>query len=1163
MLNSLPLAKVLITILRRSPFARSALFGLALTATLFTIAYFSSSESGAGFGTGSTRRGSSQWLRAEHEREREEREEREERRREGKGLEEEFSESERRQDWFYQQRAYPLTKIPQSARLEAFEQWAETERTQTELRKRGKLAAVPEQEIAWAALGPRPVLDGQVFGTRNQLDPNLAVRTAVSGRVTAIALDSRYNGTTNQTVYVGGAQGGLWRSLDNGKNWTPLTDGLPSLAIGAVAIDPTNPDVIYVGTGEPNRSGDSYYGAGLFKTTNGGQSWTQIVGPTSTTDPKLPVFLNCTFSRIAIDPSKPSTVFVATNTGFFLSAATTPGPAPLGNRGLWKTTDGGLTWINVNPTVSKLDRLASDVVIDPRNPRIVYSGITSEGIFRSDTGGDLLSWKYLNRGLPARTDNKGNDNYERIVLTIGPPLGTSSASTVYAAFAGVDDNLLGIFRSTDQGENWTAVTRPQAPGQANYNLALVADPTNGNILYYGTQANEEYDGGTVYRSLDAGRSWDDLSVDVVTSGGTGTLAPIGLHPDTHCFAVSPANSNILFTGNDGGIWRSDNAKSNEWRWNNLNTNLNITQFQSVAVHPYDPNLVIGGTQDNGTNLYNGNPAWTHIDDGDGGAALIDQSNPSILYHTFYNIKSQGDGAVIGPVVSFNGGQTWIERGCFGCVEPKSGNFNPNDRVAFYAPMTLNTGYSGANANAIYFGTYRVYRSIDNGRNWMGLGGGVDGFGVDLTKGQGVITTLAAYPSRGGIDAVGEIVWAGSSDGMIYVTQNAHEIAKTRFHNVTRSPLPNRFVTDIALDVRNVQRAVATFSGFNRATPSTPGHVFLTENFGASWFDISGNLPDVPVNAAVIDPTRPTTIFIGTDIGVFQSNDNGRNWVRLGNNFPSVSVLQMEYHQPSGSVIAATHGRGVYRLTINPRPLSTVSAASFGGAGLASEAIVTSFGVDLATKSESANKVPLPTVLAGTRVYVRDAFGTERIAPLFFVSPNQVNYQVPAGSVPGIATVTILDSEGRASVGFANLSFVSPGLFTANANGSGPPTGAVYRLRADGTSSIEPLSQPQGSSNVPIPIDVSNPNEQVYLVLFGSGFRYRSALSAAIVTFSPLVNGAFTPVNGSVSFVGKQGALVGLDQLNVRAPSTLAGRGEVNLGFNVDGRQANAVRVNFK
>jgi uncharacterized protein (TIGR03437 family) len=231
--------------------------------------------------------------------------------------------------------------------------------------------------------------------------------------------------------------------------------------------------------------------------------------------------------------------------------------------------------------------------------------------------------------------------------------------------------------------------------------------------------------------------------------------------------------------------------------------------------------------------------------------------------------------------------------------------------------------------------------------------------------------------------------------------------------------------------------------------------------------------------------------------------------------------------------------------------------------LASEAIVTSFGVDLATKSEAANKVPLPTVLAGTRVYVRDAFGTERIAPLFFVSPNQVNYQVPAGSVPGIATVTILDSEGRASVGFANLNFVSPGLFTANANGSGPPTGAVYRLRADGTSSIEPLSQPQGSSNVAIPIDVSNPNEQVYLVLFGSGFRYRSALSAATVTFSPLVSGAFTPVNGSVSFVGKQGALVGLDQLNVRAPSTLAGRGEVNLGFNVDGRQANAVRVNFK
>lgn len=1149
----LPLANALSNTLRRSVFARATLFGLSLPVGLFIFAYFSKVQPDTDSVAKKSRRGSSQWLRAEHENEGKEKE-----------MGEEFREGEKRREWFYQQRAYPLTEIPQTARLEAFEQWAETERVQNLLRKRGKLAAVPEQEIAWAALGPRPVLNGQVFGTRSELDAKLAVRTAVSGRVTAIALDPRYNGTTNQTVYVGGAQGGLWRSLDNGQNWTPLTDSLPSLAIGAVAIDPTNPDVIYLGTGEPNRSGDSYYGAGLFKTTNGGQSWTQITGPTSTTDPKLPVFLNCTFSRIAIDPSKPSTVFVATNTGFFLSAATTPGPAPLGNRGLWKTTDGGLTWINVNPTVSKLDRLASDVVIDPRNPKVVYTGITSEGIFRSETGGDLLSWKYLNKGLPARTDNKGNDNYERIVLTIGPPIGTSTASTVYAAFAGVDDKLLGIYRSTDQGENWAAVTRPQAAGQANYNLALMADPTNGNILYYGTQANDAYDGGTVYRSLDAGRSWEDLSVDVDIQDGINTLPqPIGLHPDTHCFAISPANSNILFTGNDGGIWRTDSAKTNVWRWNNLNTNLNITQFQSVAVHPYDPNLVIGGTQDNGTNLHYGAPAWTHIDDGDGGAVLIDQSNPSVIYHTFYNIKSQGNGAVIGPVVSLDGGQTWIERGCFGCVEAVSGDLNPNDRVAFYAPMTLNTGYSGANGNAIYFGTYRVYRSIDQGRNWMGLGGGVDGYGADLTKGQGVITTLAAFPSRGGIDAVGEVVWTGSSDGMIYVTQNAHEIAKTRFRNVTRAPLPNRFVTDIALDVRNVQRAVATFSGFNRATSNTPGHVFLTENFGASWTDISGNLPDVPVNSAVLDPTRPATIFVGTDIGVFQSTDNGRTWVRLGNNFPSVSVLQMRYHQPSGSLIAATHGRGVYRLTLNPRPLSTVSAASFGGAGLAGEAIVTSFGVDLATKSESANKVPLPTTLAGTRVYVRDAFGTERIAPLFFVSPNQVNFQVPAGSVPGQATITILDSDGKASVGYATLNFVSPSLFTANANGSGPPTGAVYRVRADGSTSIEPLTQAQGSTNAAAPIDVSNPNEQVYLVLFGTGFRYRSALSAATVTFSPVTANAFPPVNGSVSFVGKQGALVGLDQLNARVPATLAGRGEVNLGFNVDGRQANTVRVNFK
>src|SRR5262249_27597688 len=159
--------------------------------------------------------------------------------------------------------------------------------------------------------------------------------------------------------------------------------------------------------------------------------------------------------------------------------------------------------------------------------------------------------------LPPKEDKDGNPIFGRIALAIGPPIGTSSGSVIYAAFAGVDENLLGIFRSTDNGENWSQVTTPQVPGQANYNLALTVDLTNGNDVFYGTSANEAYSGGVVHRSLDAGRSWEDISV----SGGllNNNQSGIGLHPDTHAITISPANHNILFTGNDGGVWRTDNA----------------------------------------------------------------------------------------------------------------------------------------------------------------------------------------------------------------------------------------------------------------------------------------------------------------------------------------------------------------------------------------------------------------------------------------------------------------------------------------------------------------------------------------------------------------------------------------------------------------------------
>ncbi|MEO6725257.1 MAG: hypothetical protein ABIP14_08135, partial [Blastocatellia bacterium] len=337
-----------------------------------------------------------------------------------------------RQDWFYYQRAYPAKIIPPDAPLRMREQLETEELRLQQARLSAGLEADPQQQLVWAALGPAPIANGQTF---------TASGSAVSGRVTAITLDPGYNGTTNQTVYVGAAQGGIWRSTDNGANWTPLLDNQPSLAVGAIAIDPTNPNVIYVGTGEGNRSGDSYYGQGLLKSTDGGATWAQITGPVSTTAPGLPAFINCSFMSIEIDPVNPSTLYVATNIGLSGGASGGSGVVGIGNRGIWKSTDGGANWRNLNPGNFDVDRTATDVLVDQRRPQRVFAAILNVGIFRSDQGGEPGTWTKLEGGWPAT--NTTTPTFTRVELAAGPPIAPSSDSVVYAAFAAPNSDLLG------------------------------------------------------------------------------------------------------------------------------------------------------------------------------------------------------------------------------------------------------------------------------------------------------------------------------------------------------------------------------------------------------------------------------------------------------------------------------------------------------------------------------------------------------------------------------------------------------------------------------------------------------------------------------------------------------------------------------------------------
>lgn len=249
--------------------------------------------------------------------------------------------------------------------------------------------------------------------------------------------------------------------------------------------------------------------------------------------------------------------------------------------------------------------------------------------------------------------------------------------------------------------------------------------------------------------------------------------------------------------------------------------------------------------------------------------------------------------------------------------------------------------------------------------------------------------------------------------------------------------------------------------------------------------------------------------------------------------------------------------GTIVISAATNPVKGVSAASYDGSALTSEAIVAAFGSNLATTTQVATSVPLPTTLAGTTVKVKDSAGTERLAPLFFVSPGQINHQVPAGTAAGTATVTVTSGDGTVSVGTAQIVAVAPGLFSANASGLGVPAGYLLRFSADNSQSTEAISQFDAGQNkfIPVPIDLGAEGDQLFLVLFGTGIRFRSSLSGVAAQIGGM--------EAQVLFAGPQGDFVGLDQLNLQVPKSLAGRGEVDLVLTVDGKIANTVRVSIK
>lgn len=693
----------------------------------------------------------------------------------------------------------------------------------------------------------------------------------VGGRINAIAIHPQ----RPNTIYIATAGGGVWKTTDEGRSWTPLTDfNLPVMSFGALTVDPVSPDTLYGGTGEPNFrvpefGANSFDGRGAFKSADGGATW-EPLGDLDT--PAI--------SRIVVDPANPQRMFVCGSLAGRGSNAE--------KLGVFVSTDGGRTFQNTLPnvSVSDLDIAASGSTLTVFAAAGDPYGHAQSGIYVSKSGGAPGSWQRIDQ-LPHGA------TIGRTTVAVAP----RKPSVVYASFMDAPfGGLQSTHKSVDGGATWTQLpTFDYCTFHCWNDMFLRVDPADpkGNIVFAG--------GVDVWRSKDGGSSWKNLTKSYSNRPKT--------HPDQHALAFAPVagkKSAKVYVGNDGGFFvTADTGKTFAVR----NNGLAITQFQTLARDWATPEGLIAGAQDNGTRqTETGAPAsWQFIFGGDGSYCAVNSQNPDTFYvsyqylnlfrtedrgQTFQRVRS---GAVAGSERDTRvytreeiARETTEERlaEAFEGAARRGAN---SSRIGFYAPFVLDP----RDPDVLFAGTEQVLRTINHGAMLLPISG-------DLTAG-GVISAITVAPSRS------STLWVGSSDGEIHVSTDARfpepHFTRVRDERMGRGP-----VASIAVASNDPKKAVAVFSKYG------DGHVWLTQDSGATWVNIDSNLPDIPVSAVLFDNRDESqqTIVIGTDLGVFISTNLGATWLVLGEGLPAVAVMALVQDE-STRIWAATHGRSIFRL----------------------------------------------------------------------------------------------------------------------------------------------------------------------------------------------------------------------------------------------------------
>jgi uncharacterized repeat protein (TIGR01451 family) len=890
---------------------------------------------------------------------------------------------------------------------------------------------------AWTGQGPNPIV--QVGRTSNTFQ-------AVSGRIGALAI--RNNGT----IILGAAQGGVWTYDAGAGTWTSRTKDADTQAVGALAIAPSNDSIVYMGSGEAALSGDSYWGDGIYKSTDGGVTWAHV----ST------LFTGQAVSDIVVDPTDPQHLYASTVRGRGGNHRTTkPTDKPYG---VYESSNGGTSWTLRKGTTSEIHG-ATDLVMDPQNPSVLFASFWGDAIYKTTDGGQ--SWAVSMSGLPAGNFLEGGTRFS---LGISHPASDANA-TLYTGFDWFDlsdvHHAAQIFKSTNGGATWAATATGSGTNsivnycgtQCFYDNEVQPDPTNPNTVFvlgsYG-YGNSPQSGG-VYRSTTGGASWKNLGYD--------------LHPDFHAFAYQANNTAHVAIGNDGGVWQSQTTGGRNGAtdplsaadWQNLNgqvnpstgalihsTGLAITQFTSIATVPQVPGQYWGGTQDNGTLRKSlANQRWFDQASGDGGQVIVDQTtlnpfNPNAaayVFGTYFNISPYR----YDPT----------EVGTFFGNEGIDGGIDLDDRAEFYVPWVQNRG----NVNQMFLGTYRLYRT-NNAETAAAADVHWDPISPDLTSGcEGPAPNGArgCFISAIGVADGGEAAYVGTDEGWIQVSPDAVTADEPSWHRVGVDTLPNRPVNQIAVDRSNWRVAYAAYGGFGPATPGNSGHLFATSDGGAHWTNIGTGLPDVPVNSVVIDPTTPRTLYVGTDVGAFLTTTGGTKWTALGTAMPKVAVWQLDYDAAHGVLVAGTHGRSAYTLTNTiAKPALVVSKSDTGkpvGPGSTIDYTITVRNIGNATATGVSVTDPVPShtsfVSAGSGGYL----GGDTV--------HWDNKTVPAGGSITLTFSVRIDANLQGSV----TAIINDGIIVKT--GSGPAaTGSPHTTKiapANGVS-VDPESGTEGAKD---------------------------------------------------------------------------------------------------